>query len=166
MYLGQLTQTLQAIPDGAAGTRYTLDLMADIAKRYKTDLSVFSKARALVAGLPQKDWPGEVRRIQRYVRDNIRYVKDVRGVETVQTPDVTMRIAAGDCDDKSTLVAALLESIGHPVRFVAIGFKPDDYVHVYPETLIGKRWVSAETTEPVDIGWQPKNVVSRMVVNV
>lgn len=166
MYLGQLTSTLQAIPDGADGTRYTLNLMADIARKYKTDMSVFTKTRELIAGLQQKDWPGEARKIQRFVRDHIRYVKDVRGVETVQTPDITLKIKAGDCDDKSTLVATMLESIGHPVRFVAIGFRPDDYVHVFPETLIGKKWVSLETTEPVDIGWKPDNVVARMIVNV
>jgi transglutaminase-like putative cysteine protease len=72
---------------------------------------------------------------------------------------------AGDCDDKSVLLAALLESIGHPTRFVAIGFQPDDFEHVFVETKIADRWISLETTEPVEIGWMPQHIRARLTVN-
>jgi hypothetical protein len=160
-----MTATLQAIPDGKAGTVATLKIMRDVVKSGKKSLVVRNTAISLIGELPQKDWFNENKILHRFVRDEIRYVKDIRGVETVQTPDVTMQIKAGDCDDKSVLLAALLESIGHPTRFVAIGFAPDDYVHVMVESRIGTAWVPLETTEPVEMGWYPKNVKARLVIN-
>lgn len=160
----QMTATLQAIPDGKAGTVATLKIMRQVTKAGKTSLPIRNLTLSLISGLAQKDWFNELKILHKFVRDQIRYVKDIRGVETVQTPDVTLALRAGDCDDKSVLLAAMLESIGHPTRFVAIGFKPDDFVHVYPETRIGTSWIAAETTEPVEVGWTPKNVISRLVV--
>lgn len=159
-----ITATLQAIPDGKAGTVATLKIMREITKEGKKSLPVRSLAVSLTNAANQKDWFNEAKILHRFVRDKIRYVKDIRGVETVQTPDVTLSIGAGDCDDKSVLLASLLESIGHPTRFVAIGFKPDDFAHVYPETRIGTSWIPLETTEPVEVGWSPKNVVSRLTI--
>ncbi len=54
------------------------------------------------------------KKLHRFVRDNIRYIKDIRDVETVAYPDITLQQGQGDCDDKSVLLASLLESIGHP----------------------------------------------------
>jgi len=93
--------------------------------------------------------------LYRFVRDSIRYVQDVNEIETVQEPQKTLEFGAGDCDDKATLLAALLESIGHPTRFVAIGFEPGIFSHVYVESRIGDSWVAMETTEPVEMGWEP-----------
>lgn len=159
-----MTATLQAIPDGKAGTVATLKIMRQITKAGKTTLPVRNLALSLIGELSQKDWFNEVKLLHRFVRDQIRYVKDIRGVETVQTPDVTLSLKAGDCDDKSVLLAAMLEAIGHPTRFVAIGFRPDDFVHVYVETRIGTSWIPLETTEPVEVGWTPKGVVSRLSI--
>jgi transglutaminase-like putative cysteine protease len=159
-----MTATLQAIPDGKAGTVATLKIMRDVTKAGKTSLVIRNLALSLISGLSQKDWFNELKVLHAFVRDQIRYVKDIRGVETVQTPEVTLSLRAGDCDDKSVLLAALLESIGHPTAFVAIGFKPDDFVHVFVESRIGTKWIPLETTEPVNVGWYPKGVVSRLVV--
>jgi len=157
------TATLEAIPSGKAGVIATLKLMSRLAKEGKKTLPIRQTALQLVNGERQKDWTEEVNRIFEFVRDKIRYVRDVRGVETLQTPEKTLEFGQGDCDDKSTLLASLLESIGHPTRFVAIGFKPDHYAHVYVETKIGANWIGLETTEPVSMGWSPKGVVSRLV---
>ena len=159
------TSRLESIPDGPRGTRVTLDYMRAFAREGKTALPVRMLALRLVRHLPQKDWAGQVRVIHAFVRDKIRYVKDVRGVETLQTPEKTLEIGQGDCDDKSTLTAALLESIGHPTRFIAVGFAPGSFSHVLVETKIGSKWVPLETTEPVPVGWFPRGVVTRMRVN-
>lgn len=159
-----MTATLQAIPDGKAGTVATLKIMKEVANAGKISLPIRNLAVNLINHLPQKDYFNEVKILHRFVRDQIRYVKDIRGVETVQTPDVTLRLRAGDCDDKSVLLASMLEAIGHPTRFVAIGFRPDDFAHVYVESRIGTKWIPLETTEPVEVGWSPKNVVSRLTV--
>lgn len=124
-------------------------------------------ALQLVAGLRPKDYAGEVRALHRYVRDVIRYVRDIVGVETVQTPERTLENGQGDCDDKSTLLAALLQSIGHPARFEAVGFAPDRFSHVLVSAQVGGRWVPLETTiAGAEPGWYPPRVVERLVMGV
>lgn len=139
--------------------------MRDLTRRSKKLLSIRELAQSITRSIASKDWRGEASAIQVFVRDKIRYVKDIRGVETLATPLVTLDTGSGDCDDKAVLAASLLESIGHPTRFVAIGFAPDTYQHVFAETLIGNHWVVIETTEAVDISWKPKGYVERMQVH-
>lgn len=156
---------LMGIPSGKAGTAETLRIMRGLVRDYKKSLPIRTTALDIVRGLNQKDYAGELRAIHRFVRDNIRYVRDIKGVETVSAPDYTLQIGQGDCDDKSVLLAALLESIGHPTRFVAVGYAPNEYAHVLVESRIGAGWLPAETTEPVDVGWYPENMASRLVIH-
>ena len=147
--------TLGLIPDGPAGIDATLKIMSQFVRAGKTNPSVFTTARSITQQLGQKDWAGEVKLLHAFVRDKIRYIADVTDVESVQTPDATLRFQCGDCDDKTVLLCALLESCGHPTRFVAIGFEPNTYEHVYCQTIIGPHWISLETTEDVEAGWAP-----------
>ena len=161
------TATLQAIPSGREGVRATLRIMRDIVKRWRKALPIRELALNLVGDLAGKDFPGEVANIHAWVRDNIRYVKDINGVETIATPDRTLMYGQGDCDDQCVLLASLLESIGHNTRFVAIGTRsPFSFNHVFCETQIGPHWVSVETTEPVEMGWRPENVLATMVQDI
>jgi len=160
------TATLAALPDGAAGTRATLKLMARLAREGKKALPVRLAAQQLTQSLTQRDYPGEVRALHAFVRDRIRYVRDIRGVETLQDAERTLTIKSGDCDDKSVLLASLLESIGHRTRFHAVGFAPGSYSHVYAETLLGSKWIALETTENWKAGRAPANVVAHMIENV
>ena len=155
MQLDNFTAELGLIPSGPAGIAETLRVMRRLAREGKTDIQVRTIAARTVQGCDQKDFACEVASVHAFVRDEIRYLLDVDGVETVQAPRVTLQMRAGDCDDKSTLLAAMLLAIGHPCRFVAIGFQPQIYEHVYVETKIGERWIPLETTEPVEVGWQP-----------
>lgn len=157
-------QFLQEIPSGSAGTAETLRLMRSLVQRYKRSPQVRETALELLAAVRPKDWRGEIDALFKFVRDSIRYTRDIRGLETLQTPPVTLEVAAGDCDDKSTLLAALLESVGHPTRFVAVGFRsPDSYSHVYVETRIGTRWMPLDPTVEHELGWMPRTPVARMV---
>ena len=157
------TYTLQAIPDGKDGTAATLKIMSQLVKNGKKSPLIIELARRIVRGIPPKQWSKEIAAIQQWVKNNIRYTKDIRGVETIQTPEQTLRLRTGDCDDMSILVASLLETIGHPTRFKAIGFQPGSFNHVFPETKIAHKWVSVETTEPVGLGWIPKGVRAQIV---
>lgn len=138
--------------------------MRTFVRQGKTLPSIRLKAGQLTSGLPQKDYAGEVRNLHAFVRDSIRYLRDVSEVETLQTPDVTLSLGYGDCDDKAILLAALLESINHPTRFVAIGPSNENFAHVYVETLIGRSWMPLETTEPVDCGDGPSGYPARLVI--
>lgn len=145
--------TLKQLPDGDAGTRATLKEMGDLVRRYKVDPLIYTLSRQLTAHLPQKDWPGQVRALTEYVRDRIRYVHDPSGLQALQLPPITLELGAGNCAQKSTLLGALLASIGHPVQFAAARELNDEkYGHVFVRTLIGRSWVPLETTEPVEPG--------------
>lgn len=161
MFLGR-------VPSGREGIKRTLQLMSRITRQFKKDAGVRELACQLVRGLPQYDKAGEIRAIHAFVRDAIRYTNDIRQVETLQTPRVTLETGVGDCDDKSILLAALLESIGRATRFVAVGFgEGGGHSHVLVEVRHGKegRWIPLETIKPVEAGWSPANVKRRMVAH-
>lgn len=165
-YLQKTIVKLAGLSNGVKGIVETLELMVRLARNGKGSYIVRRLAVQLVSDVKQKNWLEEVRAIQEYVRDQVRYVKDIRGMETVSTPKKTLEAMAGDCDDKSLLTAALLEAIGHPTRFVAVGYTPNNYVHVLVETKVANQWIPVETTENVPLGWYPPNMPARLVRHV
>lgn len=161
--MSSTTYQLQMIPDGTAGTRATLAKMGRLVKQYKTVPVIRELALKITRSLPNKSWSGEATAVQEWVRDNIRYVRDVAGVETLQSPVQTLRLRQGDCDDHATLTASLLATIGHPTRFVAIGFSKGHFAHVLTQTKVGTKWLPLETTENWAFGEIPKNVAQSIV---
>lgn len=138
---------LMSIPSGAPGTKATLKIMSKLVNQWKAAPQIRELALQITKKAPNKNWKAEAAAVHNFILKNIRYVKDVRGIETIQTPVKTLQLRAGDCDDHSTLAASLLESIGHPTRFVAAGYHGKPFSHVYCETLIGNKWLPIETTE-------------------
>lgn len=162
----EATATLQAIPSGVPGVRETLRQMSALVRRAKSSMPVRALALDIVHALPSKAWKAEVEAIYNWVDENIRFVRDVRDIETLATPEKTLEFKQGDCDDQAILLASLLESIGHPTRFVAVGFSPGHFSHVLTETKIGDNWVPLETTvSGAYMGWQPPGVRAKMVHN-
>jgi transglutaminase-like putative cysteine protease len=158
---------LSSIPNGTAGVRATLAVMSDIVKTYRKNPTIRELALRLVQDVPQKQWRGEANAIFSFVRDNIRYVKDINGVETLHTPVELLRLRQGDCDDKSILAASLLESIGHPARFIACGFIPGHYSHVFSQTKIAGKWITLECTmQDWPLGRCPKGIKSYMIQHI
>lgn len=155
--------TLHNIANGPAGIRATLKLMSKVTKHYKKSPIVRELALKIVRNVPQKQWALEARELLRWVQDNIRYAKDVRGVETLQSPPQTLRIGQGDCDDQSIMLASLLESIGHPTQFVAIGQTKNSLTHVLVRTRIGNKWVWADPITDWVLGKGPSNIRNYMI---
>jgi transglutaminase-like putative cysteine protease len=147
---------LQGLPDGVAGTRATLKAMARLVKTFKKDPTINLLALEITRGLPSYDSMGEIKRLQNFVRDRIRYVMDVDGVETLRTPLVTLEYEAGDCDDKSVLLCTLLATIGYACQFIAVGFDGESFSHVMAAAKLGTRCIPCETIVPnVGPGWFP-----------
>ena len=146
--------------------RATLEIMRRFVREARRTPDIRELALSLTGGLAPKDFMGEIAALHRFVRDSIRYVQDVNEVETVSPPVDILRTRMGDCDDKATLLAALLESIGHPARFEALAFAPDDFSHVIVATKIGAGWLPLETTEDVEPGWMPDGIVSKMLRHI
>ncbi len=105
-----------------------------------------------------KDRLGEVRALFRWVQRHIRYTRDILRVETLHTARRMLELRAGDCDDMTILLGALLLSTGHPVRLALAGFaphRPHAYSHIYLEVLVHGCWIPADATMPYDLGWAP-----------
>lgn len=167
LYPAAVPHTLAALPGGNEGIRTTLKHMVRFVRKYKSDAGIRTLAVELTKDLPSKDYAAEVHTLFNWVKSNIRYVRDVQGVETLQTPKETLRQHSGDCDDQSMLLAALLCSIDHPVRFIALGFKGAPFSHVLVQTKIGDRWVPLDTTvEYSYVGWFPPGATTFMVARV
>ena len=141
--------------------------MRQLVRQWKRNLALRTLTLEVIEGVPgRKNFVAQIKRVQDYVRNHIAFVKDINGIETVHTPEQTIKNRAGDCDDQSVLVAAMLESIGHPTRFVAVSTRPfGPYVHVFVETKVGAKWLSVETTEDWPIGYLPPFIQKRMEVH-
>ena len=72
-------------------------------------------------GIRPKDYLGEVRALFEWVQRNVRYTKDPFHVELLHAPRRMLELRAGDCDDMSIVLGAMLEAVGHPVRLVLVG---------------------------------------------
>lgn len=169
MNLSTLPATLGTLPDGVDGIRRTLSIMRALARKFRADPQIILLAREVTDPLPPKNYYAEIKALFQWVKDHIRYVRDVRDTETVATPVATLQIGSGDCDDMSLLLSALLESIGVRTRFAALGFPPDNnYSHVLVEAQVGpKHWMPLDAIVAGSTpGWYPPNVSRKMVLHV
>lgn len=157
-------QEIELAP-GRAGVVQTLHIMRALVRHYKRDGHIRAVAAHVVQAVPLKSWRSEAQALFEYVRRTIRYTLDTNGQELIQTPDRLLDTRSGDCDDMAVLLASLLESIGHPTRFVAIGMRPNDLSHVFVETKIGDVWIAADPTEQGAFGWSPEMFLDRHIVH-
>lgn len=170
---GAFTSFMGSIPEGREGIKATLKLMVQIARRTRATLPVRVNAQRIVQGCPTNDGMCEAASLQSWVRDNIRYVRDVRDVETIQFPEQTLQLKSGDCDDMALLLAAMLESIGFQTRFCAVGLNGLNYSHVLTQVMVpGSGWLSAEVI-PIDgraakapFGWFPPDATCFTLAHV
>jgi transglutaminase-like putative cysteine protease len=144
------------VASGMAGVRQTIGVMRAMVNDFKDDPAVRRAAANAIWMVPEKSELHEAHALFELVRDGVRYVRDVYGVETIQEPMTTLAARIGDCDDQSTLLATLLESVGYQTRFVVAGYTlPDHAEHVYVEALLNGEWVPMDPTEHKFLGWAP-----------
>ena len=77
---------------------------------------------------------------------NINYVRDPWDVERIQSPDVTLRQKAGDCDDHAILGAALLQSLGIHTGLRIVSRTGTNFDHIYAVYRSPEGWKSFDTT--------------------
>ena len=170
LYPRPLPSTLAAIPGGTNGVRATLATMVRLTRTGRRDVGIVQLARSIALPVPARDYRGEVQACLTWVKLHIRYVADPRDVESVASPDATLKMQSGDCDDMSVLLASLLEAIGHRTRFVAFAYNTTDepYSHVLCQTLLGAGvWVTLDPTISTStIGWTPPGATRGMIAHV
>lgn len=136
------------IADGDLGTAQTIEHIRRLVREGMTDQLVNRLAIAIVraAGVPQFDFVGEIRAIYNWTLQNIRFVRDTFGVETLRSAREILAVRAGDCDDiNAILLPALLLAVGCHVRLVTISSDPQDphtFSHIYCEVeLPSGQWL-------------------------
>jgi hypothetical protein len=176
-----------SIPGGIAGVRATLRIMVQVARSFlKPSVGNHDRTQALVLvrttaqqavqSCPEKDYWCEAQCLQAFVQNpqNVRYVRDMRSTETIQTPDKTLQLRSGDCDDKALLMACMAECIGFEARFCAIAVSGESqFSHVSAQVLIPRSgWTNAETI-PLDaggtkaaLGWFPQDATCLMLAHI
>lgn len=152
------------VPAGEAGTDQTLKVIGQGIGRSSRRPHVRLKALDILrqADIPDRRARAASRALYQWVKRNIRFVPDPLDVETVQDPEVTLRIGAGDCEDHAALLAALAQSVGIPARFVVVGENLDRFQHIYAELLIDGRWTPADTTNEFPFGVSPPLPASKV----
>jgi transglutaminase-like putative cysteine protease len=155
------------VPTGRRGTMLTSRLIARLIREGAKDFIVRQKAIQIFRAcrVPAKDRWGEVCALFDWVRRNVRYTRDIFRVELLHTPRRMLELRAGDCDDMTILLGAMLIATGHPVRLALTGFrrnKPHVYSHIYPEVSIGGKWIALDATMERPIGWAPPALWKRI----
>lgn len=114
------------------------------------------------------DWRGEIVAIFNWHRKNIRYVRDPYDMDLFLSSRLTVKYAAGDCDDVTGAIAEALQAIGFPVWLVVVQpIDKDDWSHIFLRTgYLDERgqWVSMalDCTVNQPAGWElPAQFVKR-----
>jgi transglutaminase-like putative cysteine protease len=155
------------VPKGPRGTIASARLIANLIREGARDFYVRQKAIEIfrAAGARPKDRFGEVLSLFNWVRSNIRYTRDIFRVELLHTARRMLELRAGDCDDMTILLGAMLLATGHPVRIALTGFRPNKphvYSHIYPEVNVKGRWIALDPTMDRPIGWAPPALWKRI----
>jgi transglutaminase-like putative cysteine protease len=158
----------ERIARGYRGTQTTVMRMRALIRAGAKDFYVRQHAIdiLLAQAVRAKDYKGEIKALFEWVQQHVRYTKDPYAVEVLHTPRRMLELRAGDCDDMSMVLGALLESIGHPVRIVLTGSRPDRprlFTHVYIEAFCRGRWIPLDATMPYPMGWEPRTPVKQVI---
>jgi transglutaminase-like putative cysteine protease len=159
--------SLYRVPKGTPGTLVTARLIARMIRNGAKDFYVRQQAIQIFRayGVRPKDRFGEVYALFDWVRRNVRYTRDIFRVELLHSARRMLELRAGDCDDMTILLGAMLMSTGHPIRLVLAGFRPNKphvYSHIYPEVHVRGRWLPIDATMHRPIGWAPPALWKRV----
>jgi transglutaminase-like putative cysteine protease len=97
IYLGQ-------IPKGYAGTRKTVGYIIGLIKEGAKDFDVRQIDILFQHAVRPKDYLGEIRALFEWVKNNVRYTRDIHRVELLHTARRMLELRAGDCDDMTILL--------------------------------------------------------------
>ena len=156
------------IPSGLEGTRTTAAHVGRLIRDGAGDFYVRQKAIDILMerGVPAKDYLGEIDALFRWVQRHVRYTKDPFRIEVLHSARRMLELKAGDCDDMTIVLGALIKSVGHPVRIVLTGpdpLRPDLFSHIYLEARHHDQWIPLDATMPYGMGWSPRTPVRQVL---
>jgi len=156
------------IPSGLEGTRTTAAHVGRLIRDGAGDFYVRQKAIDILLerGVPAKDYLGEIDTLFRWVQRHVRYTKDPFRIEVLHSARRMLELKAGDCDDMTIVLGALIKSVGHQVRIVLTGpdpLRPDLFSHIYLEARHHDQWIPLDATMPYGMGWSPRTPVRQVL---
>lgn len=153
--------TSEWIPPGDAGVSATIAKMKNLVFGPQGVRSFTVRQTTLQAVRGTERGINEIEAIFDWVKRNIEFRGEYG--ETLQSPEATINLGAGDCDDQSTLLAAMANSLGMETRFVTVATdeSPEDLSHVYVQVKDKRTnsWVALDpTVANAYAGWEPRDV--------
>lgn len=85
------------------------------------------------SGAPPRDKKQQALALAEWVKKNIYYIHELP--ERFQLPTETLRLKAGDCDDHTTLLASMMESVGIPSSLVCMEVN-GSWAHIFPAAIM------------------------------
>ena len=106
--------------------------------------------------VPERDARAELETMYGEVRQRVRYTLDPREFDAFVTPQRTLELGAGDCDDATSLLAALCMSIGYRVQSRVVHLKGQPtYGHIFLRAqLPNGEWVPLDASVNARAGWE------------
>ena len=153
---GQRVAARLACPDGWAAARFLLaSALEDAETAGARDLALELRAQADTDA-------AFVAMVHEYVREHVRFVREAGEVFT--SPDYTLAMAGGDCDDHARTVFALLRAGGIPARMAFLYRRGTTAgpTHVATQAGLDGRWLWMETTIAADVGEAPYDAARRL----
>lgn len=155
-------------------TADTVQIMAELARRGARSTIVFDAVAEAWAqsGLTEDSSDRDIAKaLFNWVKRNVQFVEDesliqlwtgevVSNKELLIAPErlLLMRPPQGDCDDFSTLLAAMLLSVGIPTSFVTIAADPtmpDRFSHVYVRVSLPRGEIlNIDASHGPYLGWE------------
>lgn len=147
------TSPITGKPDTVAAVKFSD--YSDVAKflrrmitQYRGNPIVRERALNIIKGSAnQKDKAAQAIAIGEWVQANVYYVHELP--ERFNTPPKTLESMAGDCDDFTTLIGAMLESVGIRSQFIIMNID-GQWRHIFPRALIEPAGGSPSKVIPLD----------------
>lgn len=156
------TGSRRKIARGNTGSTETVNAMTQLAYEGSIDPVVIKAAQDAIRLVPERNDYATFQAVLDDVRRRMRYTADPIDAEVVKHPRVAIQGSDDspngrepmDCDDVSTLTAAMLGALGYQTRFATVAAdasRPKEWSHVYlvARTTAGA-WVPMD---PIMRGW-------------
>lgn len=162
-FVPQAPPNRQLYPDGNAGIRLSLDVMAQRIRDGRLDPSVRGWAIGVlkdagIDGRGRTSARSQVNALLEALRAQTSYAGDPTSAEYVQSAPATLCLRpnlclnGGDCDDLSVALCSAIMSIGIPAVIVKQSFGRDAQEHVLVAAQCEGEWVYADPSTRMPLG--------------
>ena len=109
-----------------------IQILANLIEEGSRSPKIRETALAIVKNCASRDYLCELKSIFKWLKENIRFVGDIKDIDTYHTAERVLNLRQADCDDSLILGASLCASIGYPILIKIISQdKNEPFHHIY-----------------------------------